>query len=265
MCNGAFPEGEEHFSLMFEHRIPPSLLFFFYRACDGTRFCGICSEKHCSKQIVVFSHSVVSDSFETPWTVVHEAPSVHVISGQEYWSGLLFPSPGDLHDPGVDRTSPGMAGGFFTTEPHGKTSKQINSSQIWQPVSLEPFTVVFSFILVRDVIPSPDMSLAGSRHWLSGFNPFFRRFVKSVLSHPLLTMAYISNNHFLSELLENIRFVQYYRALIFWSSKGTKGSRKQQYFLEIWVVMSFGMKTLFNLILLDGKLLNHGEEFFNWT
>ena len=29
------------------------------------------------------------------------------------------------------------------------------------------------------------------------------------------------------------------------------------------MVMSFGMKTLFNLILLDGKLLNHGEEFFN--
>ena len=169
-------------------------------------FCGICSEKHCSKQIVVFSHSVVSDSFESPWTVVHEAPSVHVISGQEYWSGLPFPSPGDLYNPGIDRRSPGLAGGFFTTEPPGKTSKQINSNQIWQPGSLEPFTVVFSFILVRDAIPSPDS--LGSIH-SSGL------FVKSLLSHPLPTTVYISNNRFLSELLEHIRFVQYYRALIF--------------------------------------------------
>ena len=96
-------------------------------------FCGICSEKHCSKQIVVFNHSVVSDSFESPRIVVREAPSVHVISRQGYWSGLPFPSPGDLHDPGIDRMSPGLAGGFFTTEPPGKTSKQINSNQIWQP------------------------------------------------------------------------------------------------------------------------------------
>lgn len=65
---------------------------------------------------------------------------------------------------------------------------------------------MFSFILVRDVIPSPDS--LGSTH-SSGL------FVKSLLSHPLPTMAYISNNRFLSERLERIRFVQYYRALIF--------------------------------------------------
>ena len=126
MCKGGFQEGEAHFSLMFEHRIPPSLFFFIQHVMESV-FCGICSEKHCSKQIVV------SDSFESPRTVVREAPSVHVISRQGYWSGLPFPSPGDLHDPGIDRMSPGLAGGFFTTEPLGKTSKQINSNQIWQP------------------------------------------------------------------------------------------------------------------------------------
>ena len=39
---------------------------------------------------------------------------------QEYWSGLPFPSPGDLPDPGMELASPALAGGFFTTEPTGK-------------------------------------------------------------------------------------------------------------------------------------------------
>ena len=39
---------------------------------------------------------------------------------QEYWSGLPFPSPGDLPDPGIKPMSPALAGGFFTTEPPGK-------------------------------------------------------------------------------------------------------------------------------------------------
>ena len=38
---------------------------------------------------------------------------------QEYWNGLLFPSPGDLPDPGNEPTSPALTGGFFTTEPPG--------------------------------------------------------------------------------------------------------------------------------------------------
>jgi len=36
---------------------------------------------------------------------------------QEYWSGLPFPSPGDLLDPGIEPMCPGLAGGFFTAEP----------------------------------------------------------------------------------------------------------------------------------------------------
>ena len=38
-------------------------------------------------------------------------------SRQEYWSGLPFLSPGDLLNPGIEPTSPALAGGFFTTEP----------------------------------------------------------------------------------------------------------------------------------------------------
>ena len=39
---------------------------------------------------------------------------------QKYWSGLPFPPRGDLPDPGIETTSPVLAGAFFTTEPPGK-------------------------------------------------------------------------------------------------------------------------------------------------
>jgi len=39
---------------------------------------------------------------------------------QEYWSGLPFPSPGDLPNPGIKPAFPALGGGFFTTEPPGK-------------------------------------------------------------------------------------------------------------------------------------------------
>ena len=45
--------------------------------------------------------SVVSDSSLTPWTVAHQAPLSMEFSRQEYWSGLPFPPPGDLPDPGI--------------------------------------------------------------------------------------------------------------------------------------------------------------------
>ena len=44
----------------------------------------------------------------------------HGTSRQKYWSGLPFPSPGDLTNLGIQPTSPEMAGRFFTTEPGGK-------------------------------------------------------------------------------------------------------------------------------------------------
>ena len=43
--------------------------------------------------------------------------SVHGISQKEYRGGLLFPSPGDLPNPGIKPACPALAGGFYTTEP----------------------------------------------------------------------------------------------------------------------------------------------------
>ena len=46
--------------------------------------------------------------FATPWTVAYQAPLSMGFSRQEYWSGLPFPSPGDLPDPGIKPGSPAL-------------------------------------------------------------------------------------------------------------------------------------------------------------
>ena len=56
--------------------------------------------------------------FVTLWTVACQAPLSMGFSGQEYWSGLSCPPPGNLPNPGIKPatlTSPALAGGFFTT------------------------------------------------------------------------------------------------------------------------------------------------------
>ena len=58
--------------------------------------------------------------FVTPWTVAHQFPLFMGFPRQEYWSGLPFPSPGDLPNPGIRPASPTLADRFFTTELPGK-------------------------------------------------------------------------------------------------------------------------------------------------
>ena len=65
--------------------------------------------------------------FATPWTVAFQAPLSVGFSRQDYWSGLPFPTAGDLPNPGVETTSPALAGGFFTTEPPGKQTLFLTS------------------------------------------------------------------------------------------------------------------------------------------
>ena len=70
-------------------------------------------------RIVVESLSHVQ-LFGTPCIIAHEASLSVGFPRQEHWSGLPFPSPGDLPDSGVDPMSPALAGRFFTTAPPGK-------------------------------------------------------------------------------------------------------------------------------------------------
>ena len=58
--------------------------------------------------------------FATPWTVAYQAPPSMEFSRQEYWSGLPFPSPGDLPDPGIKPWSPALEADTLPFEPPGK-------------------------------------------------------------------------------------------------------------------------------------------------
>ena len=68
------------------------------------------------KKVKSFSHVQL---FATPWTVAHEAPPSMGFSRQEYWSGLPFPSPGDLPDPGIEPGSSTLQADALPSEPPG--------------------------------------------------------------------------------------------------------------------------------------------------
>ena len=58
--------------------------------------------------------------FVTPWTVAYQALLSMGFSRQEYWSGLPFPSPGDLPNPGIEPRSPTLQAGCLPAEPQGQ-------------------------------------------------------------------------------------------------------------------------------------------------
>ena len=61
--------------------------------------------------------------FATPRAVALQVPFSMGFPRQEYWSGLPFPSPGDLPDPGIKSTSPTLAGRLLITESTGKANR----------------------------------------------------------------------------------------------------------------------------------------------
>ena len=71
-----------------------------------THFCSPCKHR---VQLPVKVKVLVAQSFghyEKPWTVASQAPLSMGLPWQEYWSGLPFPPPGDLPDPGIESVSP---------------------------------------------------------------------------------------------------------------------------------------------------------------
>ena len=58
--------------------------------------------------------------FVTPWTVAHQTPLTMEFSRQEYWSGLPFPSSGNIPNPGIKPWSPTLQAGSLPSESPGK-------------------------------------------------------------------------------------------------------------------------------------------------
>ena len=70
----------------------------------------------------------------TQWTVACQAPLFKGFSRQEYWSGLPFPSPGDLPDPGIEPGSP-LQTDSLPTELKGSLKEACMSSKTWLSVT----------------------------------------------------------------------------------------------------------------------------------
>ena len=82
--------------------------------------------------------------FVIPWTVAYKAPLSMEFSRQEYWSGLPFPSPGDLPDPGLEPlslASPALTGGFFTTN---ATWEGFRDMMKWFEIWLKFYTYLYA-------------------------------------------------------------------------------------------------------------------------
>ena len=80
--------------------------------------------------------------FVTPWTVAHQAPLSIELSRQEHWSGLPFPSPGDLPDPKTEPRPPGIgrSGQFFA---------------IWPTREAQLHTYIHSFLILSSIMVYP--------------------------------------------------------------------------------------------------------------
>ena len=89
--------------------------------------------------------------FVTPWTVAYQAPPSMGFSRQECWSGLPFPSPRYLPNPGIETGSPTFQADSVPSEPPGKPTTQIwnweqTMPQIWLHYSLK-YIIYISFLV----------------------------------------------------------------------------------------------------------------------
>ena len=98
------------FSNQLSQRMATHLFFFYFKRLKRAKL-PLC--------VCVKSLSRVR-LFPTPWTVARHAPLSMGYSRQEYWSGLPFPSPGALSNPGIKPRSPALQADALSSEPPGK-------------------------------------------------------------------------------------------------------------------------------------------------
>ena len=124
MPHNLFSTLESSSSLMSQHKNKPYLLQ--KSLSDNTNLQeGLFS---INTYVCVLSHFSHVQLFATLWTVAHQAPLSMGFSRQEYWSGLPYPPPGDLPNPGIEAASlksSALAGRFFTTSATWEAHKHV--------------------------------------------------------------------------------------------------------------------------------------------
>ena len=117
----------------------------------------------------------MSESFAHQWTTPCQAPLSLGFLRQEYWSGMPFPSPGDLQNPGIKPVSPALTGRFLTTKLPGKLEKAMaphSSTLAWKvPWTEEPGRLqsMGSILIGHDWATS--LSLFTFTHWRRKWQP----------------------------------------------------------------------------------------------
>ena len=120
--------------------------------------------------------SVVSDSFVTLWTVAQQVPPSMGFSRQEYWSGLPFPSPGDLPNPGIEGRSSALWEDSLLSEPPRKLHQSLgvlykstekkNKDSNYAKLGWGP-RVCISNMISHDRCDARELSLAWMSFWAS--------------------------------------------------------------------------------------------------
>ena len=133
----------------------------------------------------------MSDSFVSPWTIACQASVSMGFPRQEYWSGLSFPSPGDLPDPGIKPMPPessALTGGFFSTVPQGKPLVCLQFSSVQSLTLCDPMNRSTPGLPVHHQLPEFTQTHV---HWVSD---------ASQPSHPLSSPSpsafNLSQHHF---------------------------------------------------------------------
>ena len=84
----------------------------------------------------------------TPWTAAYQAPPSMGFLRQEYWSGVPFPSAGDLPDPRIEPASPALAGRF----PGGGNGNQLQYSCLRNPIDRGAWWAIVYRVAESDMI-----------------------------------------------------------------------------------------------------------------
>ena len=105
--------------------------------------------------------------FVTPWTVALQASLSMGFSKQEYWSGLSFPSPGDLSNPRTEPGSPALQADYLSSEPPGQIKSSLSPPNKYSTLKQPPkapdhllfiekylYTLYFLFVCLDECEPS---------------------------------------------------------------------------------------------------------------
>ena len=143
----------------------------------------------------ILSHFSFVRLFVTPWTVAHQAPLSMRFSRPEYWSELPFPSPWDIHDPGIELVSlmsPALTAGFFTTR------GTLEAIPLWDPYN--------SNITAFNIVQKDSETILYSFHSFSFiliFSSYFNHASPSLLNHflPQLLLLFPSGVFLISAVV----------------------------------------------------------------